>query len=398
MSDELIIVDKVSKKFCKDLKRSLFYGLKDIVSEFSGHTEYDTLRKDEFWAVKDVSFSLKRGDCLGLVGKNGAGKSTLLKLLTGLVKPDAGKITVRGKVSALIELGTGFNPILTGRENVYINGTILGLGKKEIDKKYDDIVAFAELEDFMETPVQNYSSGMKIRLGFAVAAQLKPDIFIIDEVLAVGDAGFRLKCYNHLAKVLQDTVVIIVSHSMPQIANYCNQAMLLSAGQMQKIGPTDIVIDEYYRQFKEEVSVSSCESGCQLHAFSIHDQHGQKTHSVEYKSTITISFQAQVPSAVERPSVMITFHDRGQQVVAVCETEPGQVQAENGNLNVTVRISPLLFKVDNYKISLLVFDETKRRHLIWYNMAWDLEVTGENRHFSSASIYFEGDWTATGKV
>ena len=191
MDDEVLVkVEGVSKKFCRDLKRSLWYGMKDISSELFGIHQNGQLRKNEFWAVNDVNFELKRGECLGLIGHNGAGKSTLLKMLNGLIKPDKGTITMQGRIGALIELGAGFNPILTGRENIYNNGAVLGFSKKEIDEKFDAIVDFAEIDEFIDTPVQNYSSGMKVRLGFAVAAQMEPDVLIIDEVLAVGDIGF----------------------------------------------------------------------------------------------------------------------------------------------------------------------------------------------------------------
>ena len=202
-AETLIKVEGVSKKFCRDLKKSLWYGMQDLGSEILGHSHgrSSELRPDEFWAVKDVSFELKRGECLGLIGRNGAGKSTLLKMLNGLIKPDKGRITMIGRVCALIELNTGFNPILTGRENVFVYGSILGLSKKEINEKYDTIVEFAELGDFMNMPFQSYSSGMKVRLGFAVAAQMIPDVLIVDEVLAVGDASFQLKCINAIKKL-----------------------------------------------------------------------------------------------------------------------------------------------------------------------------------------------------
>src|SRR5210317_1944929 len=173
MSDKVLIrVENVSKKFCRTLKRSLWYAVKDIAGELFGRNNSESrLRPGEFWAVDNASFELKRGDCLGLIGPNGAGKSTLLKMLNGLIKPDKGRITMRGRVGALIELGAGFNPILTGRENIYVNAAVLGIPKQEVDKKLDAIIEFAEIDDFINTPVQSYSSGMKVRLGFAVAAQ-----------------------------------------------------------------------------------------------------------------------------------------------------------------------------------------------------------------------------------
>lgn len=229
----LVKVEGLSKKFCKDLKTSLWYGVKDLMSNVLGNKDSRTLRDKEFWAVKDVSFELRRGECIGLIGHNGAGKSTLLKILNGLINPDEGKVTIKGRVGALIELGAGFNPILTGRENIYNNGAVLGFTKTEIDAKVEDIIDFSEIREFIDMPVQNYSSGMKVRLGFAVASQMEPDVLIIDEVLAVGDVAFRMKCYNKITSLLSETAIIFVSHSMPQISKLCTKSILLSSGRVK---------------------------------------------------------------------------------------------------------------------------------------------------------------------
>lgn len=212
----------------------------------TGNKNERLLRDKEFWAVKDISFELRRGECLGLIGHNGAGKSTLLKILNGLINPDAGKVTIKGRVGALIELGAGFNPILSGRENIYNNGAILGFSKKEIDSKLEEIIAFAELEEFIDMPVQNYSSGMKVRLGFAVAAQMEPDVLIIDEVLAVGDVSFRAKCYERISELMKSCCVILVSHSMPQISKICTSSILLHKGEIKAQGANGEVIEAYY--------------------------------------------------------------------------------------------------------------------------------------------------------
>src|SRR6202012_1950313 len=195
------------------------------------------LRAGEFWAVRDVSFALRRGECLGLIGHNGAGKTTLLKMLNGLIKPDSGKITLRGRVGALIALGAGFNPILTGRENIYVNAAVLGLTKKEIDLKIEKIIDFSEIREFIDSPVQSYSSGMQVRLGFAVATALEPDVLLLDEVLAVGDVSFQAKCFNTLARFRsQGTAFILVSHNMHQISRYCDQVLYLKRGQILSAG------------------------------------------------------------------------------------------------------------------------------------------------------------------
>ena len=247
----LIQVEGVSKKFCLSLKKSLWYGLKDMGNELLGrqHGGRGQLRPKEFWAVQGVDFELKRGECLGLIGRNGAGKTTLLKMLNGLIKPDAGQITMRGRVGALIALGAGFNPILTGRENIYVNASVLGMSKREIETIFDQIVAFADIGDFLDTPVQNYSSGMAVRLGFAIAAMLDPDVLLVDEVLAVGDYQFALKCYKRIGELLkQGTSVILVSHQMQTVANFCTRAALMERGRMTLYDDVDEAIARYKSQ------------------------------------------------------------------------------------------------------------------------------------------------------
>jgi lipopolysaccharide transport system ATP-binding protein len=234
MRDDLPIkVDGVSRKFCRDLRRSLWYGVQDAIGDLLGRENAEPrLRPDEFWAVDDVSFELRRAECLGLIGGNGAGKTTLLKMLNGLIKPDRGRIEIRGRVGALIALGAGFNPVLTGRENIYVNGAVLGLNKKEIDAKFDEIVDFADIGEFIDAPVQSYSSGMQVRLGFAVAVAVRPDILLLDEVLAVGDVNFQAKCFNALARFReQGTSFVLVSHNMHMIARHCQKVLYLSHGR-----------------------------------------------------------------------------------------------------------------------------------------------------------------------
>jgi lipopolysaccharide transport system ATP-binding protein len=246
VTETLISVGEVSKKFCRDLKTSLRYGVQDIAGELMFWREpKSALRKKEFWSLSNISFELKRGEVLGLIGRNGAGKTTLLKILNGLIKPDRGEVVMKGRVGALIALGAGFNPILTGKENIYVNGSVLGLSKKEIDLKYKDIVDFAELWDFIDTPVQSYSSGMQVRLGFAIATALQPDILLLDEVLAVGDAEFRAKCFNRIDKLREESAVIFVSHSMSQIERMCTSVMFMGDGECLFYGDTIEGIKRY---------------------------------------------------------------------------------------------------------------------------------------------------------
>ncbi|MBE9531297.1 MAG: ABC transporter ATP-binding protein, partial [Proteobacteria bacterium] len=192
----VISIKNLSKKFCTHLKRSMAYGIIDLSKNLVGiKPNTEELRRDEFWALDNMNFELKRGEVLGLIGLNGCGKTTLLRLLTGIFPPDKGEITIKGRVGALIAVGAGFHPHMTGRENIYLNGTILGMSAKELDACFDDIIEFAEIGDFIEAPVSTYSSGMRVRLGFAIAIHINPDILLIDEVLAVGDLNFSIKCF-----------------------------------------------------------------------------------------------------------------------------------------------------------------------------------------------------------
>ncbi len=201
---------------------------------------------DIFWALRDISFEVKTGEVLGIIGKNGAGKSTLLKIISRITDPTSGYAEIFGRVSSLLEVGTGFHPDLTGRENIYLNGTILGMRKSEIDRKFDEIVAFSEVERFLDTPVKRYSSGMRVRLAFSVAAHLEPEILIIDEVLAVGDFAFQKKCLGKMENVAKGgRTVLFVSHNMGVISELCNKCILLSEGEITAVGETKQIVQEY---------------------------------------------------------------------------------------------------------------------------------------------------------
>lgn len=243
----VISVEQVSKKFCRDLKQSLVYGICDIATDLlAGRRKSDRLRAGEFWALNNISFQLRRGEALGLVGANGAGKSTLLRIISGLIKPDTGSVRVKGRLAPLIALGAGFNPILTGRENVYANMSILGLPTKEIHERFEAVVDFAEIGDAIDAPVQTYSSGMAARLGFASAIYVDPDILLLDEVLAVGDIKFRAKCARKLAEIRKNgTSFILVNHKPATIISICNSAVYLSKGEVLLAGETSLIVKQY---------------------------------------------------------------------------------------------------------------------------------------------------------
>ena len=256
MSDVVIRVENLSKKYIiGNQKQEHPKSFRDVITNgakslWQGLTcdrkENLDARSEEFWALKDVSFEIKQGDRVGIIGRNGAGKSTLLKILSRITEPTSGKISIRGRVASLLEVGTGFHPELTGRENIYLNGAILGMDRAEIKKKFDEIVAFAEVEKFLDTPVKRYSSGMYVRLAFAVAAHLEPEILIVDEVLAVGDAQFQKKCLGKMEDVGKEgRTVIFVSHNMATVTSLCQRAIWLVDGQVNMEGDAEQITSKY---------------------------------------------------------------------------------------------------------------------------------------------------------
>jgi len=261
MSDTVIRVENLSKKYVlshqqegqqyKALRDVIADGAKSLLKAVNPLTQNSKLKtqnssREEFWALKDVSFEIKQGDRVGIIGRNGAGKSTLLKVLSRIVEPTSGSISIRGRVASLLEVGTGFHPELTGRENVYLNGAILGMGREEIKRKFDEIVAFAEVEKFLDTPVKRYSSGMYVRLAFAVAAHMEPEILIVDEVLAVGDVQFQKKCLGKMEEVEKEgRTVLFVSHNMATVTHLCNKGLFLEKGKLLLQENIKACIDAY---------------------------------------------------------------------------------------------------------------------------------------------------------
>jgi lipopolysaccharide transport system ATP-binding protein len=245
-----IKAEGLSKKFGLTLRQSMRYGLRDATRRLVGKaTESHELREGEFWAVKDASFELREGEALGIMGVNGCGKTTLLRMLNGVYSPDVGRAQLRGRVGAMIAAGAGFAPMLSGRENVYVNGTLLGLTTREIDDLMDEIIAFSELGQFIDLPVKNYSSGMYVRLGFAIAALSRPDVLLMDEVLAVGDLNFQKKCFDHILQLKREgTAIILVSHAPGAIWAVCDRGLFMHQGRIEVDGSTEDIIRAYEDQ------------------------------------------------------------------------------------------------------------------------------------------------------
>jgi lipopolysaccharide transport system ATP-binding protein len=270
LGEPIIKVEGISKKYIIGHQQAERYtALRDVITNkvkealkktrklVSGKAQMNGVTKEDFWALRDISFEINEGDRVGIIGRNGAGKSTLLKILSRITEPTSGRISMRGRVASLLEVGTGFHPELTGRENVFLNGAILGMSRAEIRKKFDEIVAFAEVEKFLDTPVKRYSSGMYVRLAFAVAAHLEPEILIVDEVLAVGDAQFQQKCLGKMEDVSRNEgrTVLFVSHNMGVISQLCNYAIMLREGKIKSIGGVKNIVNEYMADNSSNVQV-----------------------------------------------------------------------------------------------------------------------------------------------
>jgi len=270
MSNIVIAAENLSKSYLvghQSAQRESYTALRDVLARevrnfarkgldfIRGREIVQGDEVEEFWALRDVSFEVSQGEVLGIIGRNGAGKSTLLKILSRITEPTRGRVTIRGRVASLLEVGTGFHPELTGRENIHLNGAILGMTQREIRKKFDEIVAFAEVEQFLDTPVKRFSSGMYVRLAFSVAAHLEPEILVVDEVLAVGDVSFQKKCLGKMGDISSGgRTVLLVSHNMAAIANLCNKCLLLKSGEIRSSGRAQSVIENYLDDGEELVS------------------------------------------------------------------------------------------------------------------------------------------------
>ncbi len=275
------IIHHEKKESYKIFQDVLVNGGKKIITSLNPFAKTSTVEDEtteDFWALDDVNFTINKGDKVGIIGRNGAGKSTLLKVLSRITEPTTGKIHINGRIASLLEVGTGFHPELTGRENIYLNGAILGMSRKEIKEKFDEIVAFAEVEKFLDTPVKRYSSGMYVRLAFSVAAHLEPEILVVDEVLAVGDVEFQKKCLGKMGEVSKEgRTILFVSHNMSAISALCNKVILLRNGQIEFNGNTSVAIQKYMQPshksfFSNNMFSGPLKNSIQFNSFLINNQ------------------------------------------------------------------------------------------------------------------------------
>ncbi len=321
MAKVVLEMDQVCKKFRRG---EIYDSLRDLIPAITGRffraTNDEQLEEQEFWALKDVSFQVNRGEAFGIIGYNGAGKSTILKLLSGIMKPTLGQLSVHGTLSALIEVGAGFHPDLTGRENIFLNGSILGMPKKEIREKFDEIVEFSGLEEFIDTPVKRYSSGMYARLGFSVAAHVNPDVLIVDEVLSVGDFMFQQKCVKRMHSVIRSgATVIFVSHNLRAVAELCNRCLLLERGRVIELGETGIAIKTYMeRAGRQHADVDA--SDVSVTEFVVRGKSGD---SVKFESgeKVWIDVSIKARKKVDRAAVVIFIKDESYYEIFNTSTE-----------------------------------------------------------------------------
>ena len=382
MSRPIIVCDQISKhyKLGSSKKKGLWTGADHTLSDtvknavgsarafLKGERKRDQSQDRSFWALKNVSFEIGRGEIVGIIGRNGAGKSTLLKILSRIVEPTEGTARIRGRIASLLEVGTGFHPELTGRENIYMNGAILGMRKAEIDRKFDEIVAFSEIEDFLDTPAKRYSSGMYVRLAFAVAAHLEPEILVVDEVLAVGDYAFQKKCLGKIHDVStgDGRTILFVSHNMGVMAQLCNRGILLEKGVVQVIGNIQEVIGQYFESGGDRTKAQSFfpaqpEKPCQWVSIELlHDDGDQRSEfSCDEPIRVRMRFQVRRPSTgiilflslYTAEGIQVLYSDFRDGDVSIVE------RLDVGMHTFEIRIPARILAPTSYMISLVAYSE-----------------------------------------
>ncbi len=405
MADTVIKVENLSKSYVlshqqggyryKALRDVMADGAKSIaktLNPFNHNAKRKTQNsnREEFWAIKDLSFEIKQGDRVGILGRNGAGKSTLLKLLSRITEPTHGSIEITGRVASLLEVGTGFHPELTGRENIYLNGAILGMERQQIKRKFDEIVDFAEIEKFLDTPVKRYSSGMYVRLAFSVAAHLEPDVLIVDEVLAVGDANFQKKCLGKMQEVSNDQArtVIFVSHNIEAIQRLCSKCLLLNKGQLITYENTNSVITQYlssnsysYQALPNEwINLSNVTRNGNGQARFIAAQYRSSKKDISFNaySNGELEFLLNIESDSSRnigSLAVVVYNHFGIKLVNADIVSLGQIiSLQQGENIVQLKIEKLHLKSGTYVIGLWLSDSSFHTIFDYIESAFEIEV------------------------
>ncbi|MBN1969066.1 MAG: ABC transporter ATP-binding protein, partial [Candidatus Delongbacteria bacterium] len=404
MNDNISIkVENVCKKYCKSLKRSMLYGVKDIARNTFGLSSHsDKLRKNEFWALDDISFEVKKGVTLGIIGPNGSGKTTLLKLLNGIFWPDKGKITIKGKVGALIEVGAGFHPLLTGRENIYINAAILGMSKEETDKKFDTIVEFADIGDFLDVPVKHYSSGMFVRLGFAVAVHCEPDILLVDEVLAVGDKNFGIKCYQKMHEIKKrGTTIILVSHNEYTIREQTENCLYINNGKMKFLGPSEKSISIYIKEILEnktknfpvgEIDKPKLPKKAEIASLKFFDKTLNEISFIESGQELNIVLECIMREKLNNPIFGVNFYENSG-FIYCANNDYENVAFKRlplGKVRIKISIPHFYLPTNNYLCSVNISEENNSNLIDWHNMVYKF-VVGRAKN-ARGSIKLPTEW------
>lgn len=404
MNDIAIEVSHVWKKFRRgELHDSLRDFIPSIIRHFKiGRNREYQLAEQDFWALQDVSFQLKRGEALGIIGPNGAGKSTILKLLSRILRPNKGYIRVNGRLSALIEVAAGFHPDLTGRENIYLNGAILGIKKTEIDHRMDEIIEFSGIEAFIDTPVKRYSSGMGARLGFSVIAHMNPELLLVDEVLSVGDASFRAKCVQCMTNLLRssDVSVIFISHNLDQVRQLCDRCIVLDKGIIEFMGDVENAINKYFEclQFKDDkyldkISKNATGAAGRIIGLGTYDHEGQPSAKIAPYCKTTFEIIYELKQKFPSIALTISIQSPNGNIIARCTSANTQhhLPATVGIHKAYVHIDGLPLHAGEYLIGVRLVDFSSNMTLDLQDRRYPILISGTS--WSEDPVCLKYEWS-----
>lgn len=379
MGESLAIrLDKISKKFA--LKGVRYYTLRDewtmLWKKILGRGV--NLPRNELWALKEVSFEVEAGECMGIIGANGAGKTTLLKLLANVLVPDGGNFSVSGKVGALIELGAGFHPELTGRENVFLYGSIMGIKLQQIREQFDEIVEFSGLENFLDTPLKHYSSGMYARLGFSVAVFTEPQVLLVDEVLAVGDAAFQTRCLRRLSEMKKKGVgILFISHDLTKVQQVCDRCLWLDHGKVQALGEVSETVGAYlqssdrqdfgFRQTHESLESFEHQEGVLIEEVLLLNEEGKSSAHFSYGKCLTVRIFFKATQKIESPNFSVSFESLNAQIYTGCVTrwDNCNIQAIEGRGSIDLVLTNLILGAGAYQVNVGIWDPDFMKAYDW---------------------------------
>jgi lipopolysaccharide transport system ATP-binding protein len=407
-NNTVIKVEGLSKKFCYDLKCSLVYGLHDVTKSMLGiYNDCSILRKMEFWALNDINFELKKGEALGLIGQNGSGKTTLLRIISGIFPPDKGRISIQGVIGALISVGAGFHPHMTGRENIYLNGTILGMKKKEIKEKIDSIINFADIGNFIDSPVSTYSSGMIVRLGFSIAIHSSPEILLADEILAVGDLQFSLKCLRKFNDYIKGGgSLIFVSHNLLLIRNLCTSVLWIDKGERIDYGEVRPICDKYEKFMMEKDnkntakdiningSILNYDPDIRIEKVEFLDKYGNLRdiffNGEELKARIHYKCRRKIRNPIFR---FIIVNSEDITIMGRYSNEDGfNVKYLNKEGFIDIITGKISFRSGNYRCSVMIAENNPLNVLEWHEKRYLFQVISKVETYNQGILQIPVKW------